>query len=337
MHVPESGRQLAASGSLVHCNSDRLAPAAQKVRVLNPPKARKTSQLLPQVRPKTVGIRGARGSATKIPCVGQETKQSKISDYSIGNQIGQGAYAVVKQGFHKQTGRKVAIKIYEKYRIADSQRKASVSREIKLLQRLDHANIVKLYETIDTPKQLYLIMELVRGRSLYTFVRSKPGRRLAESECVRIFKQVADGIEYCHRNNVTHRDIKMENILIDENLNVKIIDFGFSICAAPTQRLKVFCGTPSYMSPEIVNRKEYIGPPTDIWSLGILLFALLCGNFPFRGATDNELFRSISRGKVSFPSFASASLRAMISRLLRLDPQSRATAKDVQSQRNPVA
>ncbi len=266
--------------------------------------------------------------------VGQSSatnSQSKITDYCIGNQLGEGAYAVVKQGFHKSTGRKVAIKIYEKYKISGGHRKSSVDREIRLLKTLSHENIVKLYETIDTPKQLYLIQELVRGKSLSTYLRTRQGRKLEEAEGVRIFRQVLAGIVYCHQNNVTHRDLKMENLLLDEQRNVKIIDFGFSICAPSSQKLKVFCGTPSYMAPEIVNKKEYFGPPTDVWSLGILLFAMLCGSFPFRGVGDRELFHNISNGHVPFPAFVSAKAKLLIAKMLAVDPLQRITAPEVRS------
>jgi 5'-AMP-activated protein kinase catalytic alpha subunit len=138
------------------------------------------------------------------PVAGDAAKISKISDYTIGSHIGQGAYAVVKNGVHKASSRKVAIKIYEKYRIADTQRKNCVNREIKILKRLNHCNIVQLYETIDTTKQLFLIMELVKGRSLYSYVHSKPNKRLDESECMKIFSQVVAGIEYCHKNNIVN-------------------------------------------------------------------------------------------------------------------------------------
>ena len=172
-------------------------------------------------------------------------------------------------------------------------------------------------------------MELVKGRSLYNYVRSKPNRKLSEAEAIKIFRQILSGIEYCHKLNVTHRDVKMENVLIDDSLNIKIIDFGFSICTAPAQRLKIFCGTPSYMAPEIVNKKEYIGPPTDIWSLGVLLYVMLVGSFPFRGMSDNELFRNISKGNVAFPAGVSSEAKTIISKMLKVDPVQRATAAEV--------
>jgi len=260
---------------------------------------------------------------------GNKAKESNINDYSLGNQIGHGAYAVVKYGVHKESGKRVAVKVYEKYKLVCSQRKNCVNREIKLLKKLDHQNIVKLYETIDSARQLFLVMELVRGKPLLTYVRSKSGRRLEERECLHIFKQVLSGIRFCHKQAIAHRDIKMENVLLDDNLNVKIIDFGFSTWAPSNQKLKIFCGTPSYMSPEIVNKKEYYGLPSDMWSLGVLLYAMLCGTFPFRGATELELYRNISKGLYTIPSYVSSSARHVICRLLNLDPQRRPTAEEV--------
>jgi MAP/microtubule affinity-regulating kinase len=259
----------------------------------------------------------------------RSTDTREIKGYLIQNQIGQGAYAIVKQAINTNTKEKVAIKIYEKYRITDTQRKASVNREISLLKRLTHTNIVKLYESIDMPRQLWLVMELAFGRSLHSFLRAKSERKLSEKDGMRVFRQVLSGIEYCHKMNVTHRDIKMENILVDDELNVKIIDFGFSVCSPPTQKLRIFCGTPSYMAPEIVNKEKYLGPPTDVWSLGILLFTLLAGHFPFRGVTEKDLFRSISRGIVTYPTGISEEVKILIGKMLQVNPLKRATATEV--------
>lgn len=121
-----------------------------------------------------------------------------------------------------------------------------------------------------------------------------------------MFKQIVEGINYCHKINIVHRDIKLENILLDEFKNAKIIDFGFAICTPDTSKLKIFCGTPQYMSPEIVSKIDYIGQKADIWSLGILLYCMLCGKFPFKGINDQELFRKIKRGIFDMPNFVSS-------------------------------
>ena len=259
----------------------------------------------------------------------QQKVGSGIEDYTLGNQIGQGAYAVVKSGIHKETRRQVAVKVYEKYKLISSQRKNCVSREIQILKKLDHENIVKLYETIDTSRQLYLVMELIKGKSMLNYIKNKHGKRMDESEGIRVFKQVLDGIRFCHQQNIVHRDIKMENVLLDDRLNVKIIDFGFSTWSPPLQKLKIFCGTPSYMAPEIVNKKEYYGPPADMWSLGVLLYAMLCGSFPFKGVTELELYRNISKGLFSVPTYVSGLARNLICKLLNVNPQRRPSADDI--------
>jgi len=136
-------------------------------------------------------------------------------------------------------------------------------------------------------------------------------------------------MNYLHKESITHRDLKMENILIDCNHNIKIIDFGFSILAPRHIRLKIFCGTPSYMSPEIVRKQEYLGQPSDIWSLGIVLYSLLCGVFPFKGNTDRELFDRICKGVYFFPPFLSERAKCLLKRILIKDPSKRIDASKV--------
>lgn len=161
---------------------------------------------------------------------------------------------------------------------------------------MNHSNIVKIFEAFETENHVYLVMEYVAGGSLHSYLKDQPNRRLDEEEAKRIFKQIMTALQYCHRKSIAHRDIKLENILLDENKNVKLIDFGFSTCIPNDKKIKMFCGTPSYMAPEIVMKEEYAGPPADIWASAVLLYALMNGCFPFRGATDKELYRRIQRG-----------------------------------------
>jgi MAP/microtubule affinity-regulating kinase len=184
------------------------------------------------------------------------------------------------------SNKKFAIKIYEKYKLLDPIRKNSVKREIEILKKVDHNSIVKLFEVIDTSKQILLVMELVNGISLLNHLKAKTNRRLDEEEAKIIFKQVLEGVRYLHNKNIFHRDIKLENLIIDENKIVKIIDFGFATVNPKSKLLNFFCGTPSYMPPEIVQKKDYLGPPTDVWSCGILLYTILSGSFPFRGMSQ---------------------------------------------------
>ena len=204
-------------------------------------------------------------------------------------------------GFHKKVNKKVALKIYFKDKMKELSRKKSVRREIKLMEKMRSQHIIRLYEVIDTGKYVIIVMEYVSGGSLHGYLKAHPNKRLPETEAKRVFKQVVEGIRYCHNRCITHRDIKLENLLLDEQNNLKIIDFGFSTCIPNDRKVKIFCGTPSYMAPEIVNKTEYCGPPADIWALGVLLFTMLCGSFPYRGSTDEELYGKISNAEYKVP------------------------------------
>lgn len=140
-----------------------------------------------------------------------------LDNYIIGKRIGQGAYAVVRLGLHKETNQKIALKIYEKFKLLEPNRRKGVKREIKIMEKLDHINIAKLYEAFDTHKQVYLVMEYVNGGSLHTYLKTKPNRQMDEAEAKVICKQVLSAINYCHSRCITHRDIKLENILLSES------------------------------------------------------------------------------------------------------------------------
>ena len=146
-----------------------------------------------------------------------------------------------------------------------------------------------------------------------------------------MFYQMLKSVEYCHRENIIHRDIKLENLLLDENSKLKIIDFGFSTCIPNDKKIKIFCGTPSYMAPEIVMKTEYCGPPADIWAMGVLLFTILSGQFPYRGATDEELYDKICRADYHLPKEVKDSLspaaKDLISKLFSLTAEDRPTAR----------
>jgi len=148
---------------------------------------------------------------------------------------------------------------------------------------MNHDNIVKLIEAFETDSHVYLVMEDVSGGSLHSYLKEMINKQLEEEEARRIFKQIMIALKYCHSKCIAHRDIKLENILLDEDKNVKLIDFGFSTCIPNHKKIRMFCGTPSYMAPQIVSKVEYAGPPADIWATGVLLYALLNGCFPFRG------------------------------------------------------
>ncbi len=251
-----------------------------------------------------------------------------VGDYCIGKSIGQGAYATVKEGRHRLTGEKVAIKIYEKFRISTKDKKANVENEISILKILNHSSIPKFIDTVDTQKYVYIIMEYAKGISLLTLSKSKCRRQFPEDECMKIFRQIISAIQYCHSKGVSHRDIKMDNIIIDRQLNVKLIDFGFG--AYINDKVSVFCGTPSYMCPEIVSKTPYYGHHADMWALGILFYTLHAGDYPFRGSNDRELYKKIQKGTYSIPNNIPKSVSNLIRQMLMVNPMQRMTAEQVQ-------
>ena len=170
-------------------------------------------------------------------------------------------------------------------------KKKAAQREITVLKRLQNPGIIRLHDLIDSSKQIYIVTDYVKGISLQQYVKSLPNRTVRESTARRIFKQVAESVAFLHSINIVHRDIKLDNILIEEGTRmVKLIDFGFSVVVSQHQRLKIFCGTPSYMSPEIVRKHEYDGKPVDMWALGVLFYVMLTGTFPFRGVSEQDLY-----------------------------------------------
>jgi serine/threonine protein kinase len=259
--------------------------------------------------------------------------KASLDDYIIGKQIGQGAFAIVRIGLHKSYNKKVALKIYKKYKLEDPNRRKSVKREIKLMEKMKNEHIIQLHEIIDTHKYVILVMDYIGGGSLHGYLKSKPNRRLEEDDAKRIIRQITEGLRYCHSRCITHRDIKLENLLLDDKKNIKIIDFGFSTCIPNDKKIKIFCGTPSYMAPEIVLKTEYCGPPADIWAMGVVLFTILCGQFPYRGATDEELYNKICKADYHIPSevleYISPEAKDLIAKLFSIKADDRPSAKEI--------
>ena len=230
-----------------------------------------------------------------------KNNNKKIDDYMVVKELGKGSYATVKLAMKKSNRNKYAMKIYSKKLLLEPQKKSIINNEIKILKQLDNINIVKLYEIIDTTNYLYLIMEYIDGISLLETIKRDKNHFFEEQRALKIFIQILKAIIYCQNKNISHRDIKLENILIIKNDIIKIIDFGFAIKANKETYQNLFCGSPSYMAPEIVNKEKYIAQYSDIWSLGVLLFSMLYGRFPFRAKTQKELFEKINEAKIEFP------------------------------------
>lgn len=193
-------------------------------------------------------------------------------------------------GIERKTSKKVAIKVYDKKCIDEPNKIKNLEREINILSELNHPVIAKLIEAIETMDQIFIILEYGGANSLYNYLLSKPQHRLEEWEAKLFFKTIAETLAYLHEQNIVHRDIKAENILLNRDKQLKLIDFGFSIQTKPPLKIDTFCGTPTYMAPEIVSKQDHVAVYTDMWSMGILFYVLLQGNYPFRAKNESDLF-----------------------------------------------
>ena len=247
-----------------------------------------------------------------------------ICDFKLTKKIGEGTFGTVRLGVNIQTGEEVAIKILEKVKILQLEDKTRVEREIKILKCLRHANIVQLYSVLQTDKSIYLIMEYIHGKELFDYIIENG--KLNELEACKFYQQIISGIEYLQKLKIVHRDLKPENLLLDtKTKDLKIVDFGLSNIygASKNYMLKSACGSPCYAAPEMLNGKEYKAPPIDIWSSGIILYAMLCGYLPFEDENNEELYKKICNGKFSIPPFISEPARDLIKKILTTEPNHR--------------
>lgn len=172
-------------------------------------------------------------------------------------------------------------------------------------------------------------MELLTGESLLNFLKKHHNRQIPEEECKGIFNQIVKALSYCHLRMICHRDIKLENIIIQEHNKVKLIDFGFGVKTNKKKLHNFFCGTPSYMAPEIIQKQNYIAQYADIWSLGILLYTMLCGAFPFKAINENELYGKITQGIYFFPDHLSSRVCSLLRRILVIPPNDRPSLEEI--------
>lgn len=262
----------------------------------------------------------------ELPRVASLTVKTSPEEYSFKRTLGNGQFSTVWAAVHTPNSTVFAVKTYGKVTPLSAQLRKCISREINILRHLSHPNIIKFIVEIPTAKQVHLVFEYFQGKTLFQHIQGRASRQLKESEAKTIFKQVVDAVAYCHSYGVAHRDIRLQNILIDWNNQVKLIDFGFSTCLPPTKQLRVFCGATLYRAPELLKRKDFEGAPADIWALGILLFYLLAGKYPFRG---KEFHSQVATGTLVFPDYISLASRALIMKMLRTEPEERVSARSL--------
>ncbi|KAJ3275729.1 Protein kinase [Terramyces sp. JEL0728] len=252
--------------------------------------------------------------------------QVKIGNYTMLNTIGTGTFGKVKMAVHLHTSAKVALKIVNRRRIVNLQMVQRLKREVQYYRQLKHPHIVKLYEVITTPTDIILVLEYANGE-LFNYIVEKG--RMSEAEARKLFQQIICAIEHCHMHKIVHRDLKPENILMDANKNIKIADFGLSNYLQDGDFLKTSCGSPNYAAPEVISGKLYAGPEIDIWSCGVILYVMLCGQLPFDDEHIPTLFKKINSGVFRKPSSLSNGAKDLLSAMLTVDPLKRITIPEI--------
>ncbi|KAM7024620.1 PREDICTED: MAP/microtubule affinity-regulating kinase 3 isoform X9 [Sturnus vulgaris] len=273
------------------------------------------------------GRSGARCRNSIASCADE---QPHIGNYRLLKTIGKGNFAKVKLARHILTGREVAIKIIDKTQLNPTSLQ-KLFREVRIMKILNHPNIVKLFEVIETEKTLYLIMEYASGGEVFDYLVAHG--RMKEKEARAKFRQIVSAVQYCHQKHIVHRDLKAENLLLDADMNIKIADFGFSNEFTVGNKLDTFCGSPPYAAPELFQGKKYDGPEVDVWSLGVILYTLVSGSLPFDGQNLKELRERVLRGKYRIPFYMSTDCENLLKRFLVLNPTKRGTLEQIMKDR----
>ncbi|CAI2380886.1 unnamed protein product [Moneuplotes crassus] len=274
--------------------------------------------------------------------------KGKITDFYTISEIiiGKGSYGVVKLGHRNilpsesnSECKKVAIKIYEKAVVSKKQKIGSLDQEVNALKSLKHQNIIRLYDFFEDSHCIYLVTEYIAGESLLTYMKRKPTKRCNLELSREIFKQILNGITFCHSKGFAHRDIKLENILVTKQENklktvfeaplVKIIDFGFARQYQNGEKGSTYCGTPNYMAPELIKKQLFDYELADVWALGVVFYALMTGFFPFKGASNKDMFSKIIKGNYIIPERINIGPKRLIMKMLQVNPEHRSHLKDI--------
>ncbi|XP_009615813.1 CBL-interacting serine/threonine-protein kinase 12-like [Nicotiana tomentosiformis] len=256
-----------------------------------------------------------------------------LGRYEIGKLLGHGTFAKVYLARNIKTNECVAIKVIDKEKILKIGLIAHIKREISILRRVRHPNIVQLYEVMATKAKIYFVMEYVKGGELFNKVAKG---RLKEEVARKYFQQLISAVAFCHARGVYHRDLKPENILLDEDGNVKVSDFGLSAISEQIKQdglFHTFCGTPAYVAPEVLGRKGYDGAKVDLWSCGVILFVLMAGYLPFHDQNVMAMYKKIYKGEFRCPRWFSPELARFLTRLLDTNPERRITIPEIMNNR----
>ncbi|KAI8058071.1 kinase-like domain-containing protein [Syncephalis plumigaleata] len=264
-----------------------------------------------------------------------------LGPYVMLQTVGEGEFAKVKLGMHVDTGEEAAIKLIRKENVDSSTRLAKIKREIMVLRSVRHPNVVRLFDVIETERYIGIVMEYASGGELFDHILAH--RYLKEKDAARLFAQLISGVSYMHSKNIVHRDLKLENLLLDRNRNVIITDFGFANQFDITQGdlMATSCGSPCYAAPElVVSEGMYVGTAVDIWSCGVILYAMLAGYLPYDddpanpdGDNINLLYKYILATSLVFPDYISPDARDLLRKMLVPDPRRRCTMEVIKQHR----
>ncbi|CAF2050694.1 unnamed protein product [Rotaria magnacalcarata] len=272
------------------------------------------------------GSGASNGDASGGSGASVQKRETLHSRFDFKQTLGKGTYGKVKLAVDKRNNEQVAIKTIKKSRIENPHDLARIRREIDFMTSLNHPNIIKIKEVYESREKIILVMEYASGGELYDYLNRR--KRIPESQARSIFRQIVSAVHFLHKNHIVHRDLKLENILIDYKGDIKLADFGLSNSWSHRQLLHTFCGSPLYASPEIVSGTPYKGPEVDCWSLGVLLYTLIFGTMPFQGGDYNRLVRNITSGNFIQPREQSDALN-LIHKCLTVSSRKRFNIDDI--------
>ena len=255
--------------------------------------------------------------------------KSNKGPYVLGEKLGEGAFAKVRLATQIHIKEKCAVKILEKKLLESSRDIQRLKKEIKILKKLRHKNIIQLYDIMESKRYLYFVMEYCKNGELFDYIVSK--KRLKEPEACGFFQQIINGVEYLHQQGIIHRDLKPENLLLDDKNRIKISDFGLSTFFSKNNYLQTACGTPSYAPPEMLEGHEYNGEATDVWSCGIILYAMLCGTLPYSESQEDIIVKKIKTHDYVIPNYLSKEAKDLLNHILIINPKERYNIKQIQN------
>ncbi|XP_061613365.1 serine/threonine-protein kinase BRSK1 isoform X1 [Phyllopteryx taeniolatus] len=250
-----------------------------------------------------------------------------VGPYRLEKTLGKGQTGLVKLGIHCITGQKVAIKIVNREKLSESVL-MKVEREIAILKLIEHPHVLKLHDVYENNKYLYLVLEHVSGGELFDYLVKKG--RLTPKEARKFFRQIISALDFCHSHSICHRDLKPENLLLDEKNNIRIADFGMASLQVGDSLLETSCGSPHYACPEVIRGEKYDGRRADVWSCGVILFALLVGALPFDHDNLRQLLEKVKSGVFHMPHFIPPDCQSLLKGMIEVNPEKRLTLETIQ-------